>query len=378
LTENQSTCFISDKRTCETSNSNNIVFIIGSGSPEFKADIDKIVETVSQSGFQGYFALLSEKEKGLDAFCDKICSKIKESLFCIAMLNDPIISTSAEGNEYTPISVRIPSSNVYYEFGMAVALGKNVIPVIRKGFDLPFDVQHLDTIYYENLSDLKDKLQKSIRSTEKKGRQRITSNNAELLSHIYGPLYNEIDRFVSKNDRFTSFPVSEYNLILNNYKYLFDTLEIELQRKITEFYKDLQKFNIDIAASQKVMRDIIAEQVSAFSQYTPTDPPLSISVTLETEINTILPTLDQILIRKITPELYLQATGSSEQVRKVTFKLITKGYKEIELDSNEARLFFQDCTEKVERNLRIARMRDLQQNLEDKGKLLKEEIKRLF
>jgi hypothetical protein len=81
-------CFISDSRTCQASTPEDIVFIIGSGSSEFKEDVDAIKKTLDGFGLAGYFALLSDEEKGLDAFCDKICSKIRVSQFCVVMLND--------------------------------------------------------------------------------------------------------------------------------------------------------------------------------------------------------------------------------------------------------------------------------------------------
>jgi hypothetical protein len=138
-------------RTCHVSNQKDLVFIIGSGSRQFKEDVAAIIETLHKLDFQGEFALLNEKAKGLDAFCDNICSKIRGAPFCIALLNDPVISKRVEGKKRELKLVRVPSANVYYEFGMAVALEKNVIPVIRKGFKLPFDVQHLDAIVYDDL-----------------------------------------------------------------------------------------------------------------------------------------------------------------------------------------------------------------------------------
>ena len=210
LAENQKPCLISDIRPWPTTNQTEQVFIIGSGSDEFKDDTDATIEVLDGFGFSGYFALLSDNSKGLDAFCDKICSKIQESLFCIVMLNDQTSAKCAE--------LRVPSANVYYEFGMAVALGKQVIPIIRKGLRLPFDVQHLDAIVYDNLDDLKHRLKKTIVATIKKApKKRIAaSGNQEMVKLIYGPLYNEVDRFLSRTDVFTTYNRSEYATILTS------------------------------------------------------------------------------------------------------------------------------------------------------------------
>ena len=140
-----SACLISDSRVCKASNLKNSVFIIGSSSSEFKEEINIIKEVLDGFSLIGYFALLSEKEKGQDAFCDKICSKIKTSHFCIALLNDPLVLKKIEGEGKNKKRVRVPSANVYYEFGIAMGLEKPVIPIIRYDLELPFDIQHLDS-----------------------------------------------------------------------------------------------------------------------------------------------------------------------------------------------------------------------------------------
>lgn len=148
MATSQYACFISDSRVCQAPNLKNLVFIIGSGSSEFKEVLD---------GFNivGYFALLSEEEKGLGAFCDKICSKIKTSHFCMVILNDPIVLRKTEGERKSVEKVRVPSANVYYKFGLAMGFEKPVIPIIRHDLELPFNVQHLDAIVYTDFADLK-------------------------------------------------------------------------------------------------------------------------------------------------------------------------------------------------------------------------------
>jgi hypothetical protein len=118
MPDNTANCIISESRNCRKQKVNDDVFIIGSGNAEFKPEIEAIIGVLNGFGFQHSFALLNEREKGLDAFCDKICSKIKEAQFCIVLLNDPLSKFSD--------CVRVPSANVYYEFGLAVAQKKGV------------------------------------------------------------------------------------------------------------------------------------------------------------------------------------------------------------------------------------------------------------
>jgi hypothetical protein len=158
-------CLISDKRVCKPTFQKDLVFIIGSGNHEFTEDLNAVKEVLGKFGLKGYFALLSDEEKGLDAFCDKICSQILCSQFCVAMLNDPIALEYIDKKTKDERIFRAPRANVYYEFGIAVALKKRIVPIIRKGMNLPFDVQHLDADIYEDLDDLKEKLEASVRST---------------------------------------------------------------------------------------------------------------------------------------------------------------------------------------------------------------------
>jgi len=349
------------------------VFIIGSGSSEFKEDITAIVRILDGFGLRGYFALLSEEEKGLDAFCDKICSKIRESKFCVVMLNDPVAKRPIEGTGDRFESMRVPSANVYYEFGMAVALEKPVIPVIRSDFRLPFDVQHLDTITYDDLLDLDKKLKSSILSTLQKKKEKIKVADSGLVKLIYGPLYNEISLFLSKKGKFTRFTPSKHQRILTQHTYLLDTIDTDLQKEIELFYDELKEFNSSIRAANGIIPRIVAEQISDFCGI-PYKRSLSIYVGIETDVSKLLPTLSAILIQKTTPELFLQTQGILDPVRKIKYELHVQDHREKEIDPKSFADLFEKCKEKVENNPKIVRMRELETNLELKGDMLKKKL----
>jgi hypothetical protein len=156
-------CFISDKRQCqaEPGKSRDLVFIASSGDKEFKADIEAILHMLGNEKLTGYFSLYSGEEIGLDAFCDKICSKIIESRFCIVALNNPY-HVQERG-----IQFRTPSANVYFEYGLMTALGKEVVPIIRDDMLPPFDVRHIDITFYSSV-DLASKVARVIRSKKEK------------------------------------------------------------------------------------------------------------------------------------------------------------------------------------------------------------------
>lgn len=155
-------CIISDKRVCKPIAEKNIVFIIGPNSAEFATDIETIKDVLAGFGLTGDFALLNEAEKGLDAFCGKICTKIITSLFCVALLNEPVALCYHDAETGKEKTLRVPRPNVHYELGVAIGVRKRVIPIIKEGARLPFDIQHLDAIMYANQDDLREKLKVSV------------------------------------------------------------------------------------------------------------------------------------------------------------------------------------------------------------------------
>jgi len=48
--------------------------------------------------------------------------------------------------------------NVFYEVGWAHALGRETVLIARNGVELPFDVSHINTIMYDSIHQLEDRL----------------------------------------------------------------------------------------------------------------------------------------------------------------------------------------------------------------------------
>ncbi|MBV8274810.1 MAG: hypothetical protein JO170_06055, partial [Verrucomicrobia bacterium] len=71
---------------------------------------------------------------GQQVFCQKICSKIIQSQFCVVFLNNENI----DGVETT-------NANVYQEYGLMLGFNKFIIPFQHEDHDLPFNVAGLDT-----------------------------------------------------------------------------------------------------------------------------------------------------------------------------------------------------------------------------------------
>lgn len=117
-----------------------ICFIAIPSSDELALELEIIQQKLREANIEPYIAV-ENREFQKDIFCEKICSKIIESQFCIVVLNDVI-----DVND----TVRKPNANVYYEYGLMTAFGKKIIPIQLEGESLAFNIQSLDTLKYTN------------------------------------------------------------------------------------------------------------------------------------------------------------------------------------------------------------------------------------
>ncbi|MEI8395580.1 MAG: hypothetical protein WCF85_12640 [Rhodospirillaceae bacterium] len=131
----------------------------------------------------------SSTEQGL-VFCGKICSQIITSQFCAILLNSSSIN-----------SVTVPNANVNIEYGMMLGFNKYIIPFVREGQQLPFNVRGIDMVFY-NSTNFKEKatkaIEKSIQSTTTQIPSDTTFNyklNMFLLLNnvVVAPLSNQGD-----------------------------------------------------------------------------------------------------------------------------------------------------------------------------------------
>ena len=103
-----------------------------------------------------YFFGIHETAKKLDYSCDRVDQmefngNILEKIYD-SILNSKIIIAE----------ISDPNPNVYYELGYSHAMKKLVIPIIKKGATIPFDLKVINCIQYENIIDLRNKLLKRI------------------------------------------------------------------------------------------------------------------------------------------------------------------------------------------------------------------------
>jgi len=102
----------------------------------------KIIEEILTDKRIDFYVALLNVEPSKNAFCTKICGKIIESRFCIVFLDNL-------------------NANVFYEYGMMSSLRKPIIPLQRESEPLPFNVQSLDVVKY-NDDDFRERVLKAI------------------------------------------------------------------------------------------------------------------------------------------------------------------------------------------------------------------------
>lgn len=132
-------CFVRDKKCERILGGAKIAFIASPDEDDVQLELEILREILKRYDIEPFIAV-EFREPGRDIFCEKICGKIIESLFCIVLLNDKILESDA----------LIPNPNVYYEYGLMTSLDKRIIPLQKADQKLAFNIQSLDTIKYTN------------------------------------------------------------------------------------------------------------------------------------------------------------------------------------------------------------------------------------
>ena len=173
-----------------------ICFVACPNSDEIALELEIIRQKLREVNIEPYVAI-DEREFQKDIFCEKICTKIIESQFCIAILND--VKDSKDG-------INKPNANVYYEYGLMTAFRKKIIPIQLDGHHLAFNIQSLDTLKY-NPKDFPAQIEDAIRLTllgieeeEKIKHNRYDESNIEWSIDLMG-LVRADERFRFRHER---------------------------------------------------------------------------------------------------------------------------------------------------------------------------------
>lgn len=177
-----------------------ICFVACPNSEEIALELEVIKQKLRQVNIEPYVAV-DNRDFQKDIFCEKICTKIIEAQFCIAVLND--VSDTKD-------NIRKPNANVYYEYGLMTAFRKKIIPVQRLDHQLAFNIQSLDTLKYNagNFPKLiEEAIQMTMLSLDEKSTEKEDGgydiNRAEWAMDLMG-LIRADERFRFRHDRVVS------------------------------------------------------------------------------------------------------------------------------------------------------------------------------
>src|SRR5271157_112168 len=120
-------------------NSSRMAFIATPADEEFSLELEILQNLLQEKEYETYIAFQRTDPAKL-AFCTKICSRIITSQFCIVLLN--------RSSHRDHPKIKMPNPNVHMEYGLMLAFRKYILPFQRKGEELAFNIQPLDTILY--------------------------------------------------------------------------------------------------------------------------------------------------------------------------------------------------------------------------------------
>jgi len=152
-------CFIRKGHPCgKYLGASKSCFIACPSTDEVKVLTGLISEKLAKNGIEPVVAV-DIRAYGQDIFCTKICGKIIESQFCVALLDDSQLESRGK-------IVILPNPNVYYEYGIMTSLGKYVIPLQKDGQELAFNIKTHDTIRYSP-GDVSAEIDKALKAAIK-------------------------------------------------------------------------------------------------------------------------------------------------------------------------------------------------------------------
>ncbi|MFA5160478.1 MAG: hypothetical protein WC484_08260 [Candidatus Omnitrophota bacterium] len=245
-------CFVRPDHECgKVFGASKSCFIACPSDDSLEPMLALISEKLQKSHIEPIIAV-KERAYGKDIFCTKICGKIIESKFCLAILDDAIKD-----------NVNVPNPNVYYEYGMMTALKKYIIPLQKEELTLAFNIRSHDTIKYtpKNLAiELDRAIRDAIFFTEKDEKKEVnTSTSVISKKGILRDL--EIAGFKSKDkDWFLNYAISDTNFrgFGHDEKEFYIYLGIIDTSKDCEIYLD--DINIILYRTEKIYNQLLESE----------------------------------------------------------------------------------------------------------------------
>lgn len=266
-------CIVRNQECKRIFGGSRICFIASPSTEEVALELEIIKQKLRDVNIEPYIAV-EQREFQKDIFCEKICSKIIESLFCIVILND----VKDENG------IRKPNANVYYEYGLMTAFKKKIIPIQLEGEKLAFNIQSLDTLKY-NRKDFSKQIEEAIKlmllsiEGEKEQTKEEDTYQFDWVLDVLGLVPSD-DRYEYRFRRTFSLRTLGFDLYNDtkegklNFVGIFDenvsdkdTLLYSkiLTLKVKNFCEDLQR-QIDELKNEERRRPFIEERISDYEK----------------------------------------------------------------------------------------------------------------
>lgn len=184
-------CFVRNQECGRIFSGSKLCFIACPASEEVSLELSVIKDKLRSFNIEPYIAV-EERELGKDIFCEKICGKIIESKFCIAVLNH----VKGDDDHYSP------NANVYYEYGMMTSMNKKIIPIQKEGQKLAFNIQSFESIMYKPATlskEIEEAIRKTIATTDQDEAAPSQGMSPAWIAGLRG--YIELDRLHDREFR---------------------------------------------------------------------------------------------------------------------------------------------------------------------------------
>lgn len=252
-------------------------FIVCPSSDEVSSERELIKKVLEEMNIEPVIAA-EDKRPNEEIMCAKICKGIIGSAFCIVLLTDTRIDkkdiNSAIG----------PNGNVYFEYGLTMALNKKVLSIIKQGQMPLFDIQGLDLLIYDERSgipieELRDHVSRMVKEKPIDNdilRRYQKNTEKELLSHLANLHYwSGRIRCHQINDECVwrelymmlgSFNQTYYEILKS--EGMLKYLEPEIEEQVIKSYNILQNFSRRITINfDKVKTCKTEDEIRDYSRF---------------------------------------------------------------------------------------------------------------
>jgi hypothetical protein len=147
---------------------------------------------------------------------------------------------------------------------------------------------------------------------------------SELVTYVYGPLYNEIDSFL-KRRKYTKANVIRFTQIVYNHKYLLDQGDSDLRKKTERFYSLLDEFNRRLDNASAIINSIINKVAS--EHFKVLIGQARIYIMVQTNSGGLGPNIADVLLQRTTPEEYILQDRPGDTVVSKTCELESAGQR---------------------------------------------------